>query len=305
MLKLPVPGWFKLVLATGTAVLVAVAALAVGRTVTAGPTAVAEALRAATAAQPPAPAGPPLTAALADAITLRDMTWVEVRAALQAGYTTVIVPTGGIEQNGPHMILGKHDDIVGVAARRIATAVGKALVAPVVSFVPEGDYDPPTGHMRFPGTVGVPEPVFVGMLEGIARSLKAGGFKTIVFIGDHGGSQPSQAAVADKLTREWANVGVRVAQVEAYYDDKAQIARLLSEGRTREAVGDHASVIDTSELLSVNARGVDLARYRKIASEPTGVVGDPSSASAERGASLLDMRIAAATAAIKALTAGR
>lgn len=305
MLKMLVPGRFKFVFATGAAVLVAVAALAVGRAVSAGPTGVAEALRAATAVQPLISAGPPLTAALSDAITLKDMTWVEVRTALQAGYTSVIVPTGGIEQNGPHMILGKHDDIVGVAARRIATAVGKTLVAPVVSFVPEGDYDPPTGHMRFPGTIGVPEPVFAGMLEGIARSLKAGGFKTIVFIGDHGGSQSSQAAVADKLSREWANMGVRVVQVEAYYNDKAQIARLLAEGRTREAIGDHASVIDTSELLSVNARGVDLARYRKVASEPTGVVGDPSIASAERGASLLDMRIAAATTAIKALTVGR
>ena len=54
----------------------------------------------------------PLTAPLPNTINIADMTWVEVRSALEQGYTTVIVPSGGIEQNGPHMIIGKHDHIV-------------------------------------------------------------------------------------------------------------------------------------------------------------------------------------------------
>ncbi len=243
----------------------------------------------------------PLTAPLPTGVELRDMTWVEVRTAVTSGHTTVIVPTGGIEQNGPHMILGKHDDIVREAARRIAKSVGQTLVAPVVSFVPQGDYDPPTGHLRFPGTIGVPEPVFDALLDGVARSLKAGGFKTIVFIGDHGASQAVQKAVADRLNAAWAKDGVRVAHIDSYYDDKAQITRLLAEGQTLSAIGLHAGVIDTSELLSVNAKGVDLGRYRRLSLEPTGVSGDPTTATADRGASLLDMRIGAATAQIKAL----
>lgn len=246
-----------------------------------------------------------LTAPLPSTVSLRDMTWVEVRTALEAGYTTVIVPTGGIEQNGPHMILGKHDDIVTSAAGAIARNVGRTLVAPVVSFVPQGDYDPPTGHLRFPGTIGVPESVFGGTLEGIARSLKTGGFKTIIFIGDHGTSQPVQQAVAEKLSREWASASVRVASIGAYYDDKAQVKRLLSEGQTEAEIGQHASIIDTSELESVNPKGVDLSRYRKavLGLEPTGASGDPTSASPERGRTLLAMRIEAATAAIRALVA--
>lgn len=243
-----------------------------------------------------------LTAPLPTTVDLKDMTWVEVRSAIQAGYTTVIVPTGGIEQNGPHMILGKHDYIVGQAATTIARNAGRTLVAPVVSYVPQGAYDPPTGHLRFPGTIGVPEPVFEGVLEGIAKSLKAGGFKTILFIGDHGGSQPVQKAVGERLSKAWAAAGVRVASIDAYYDDKAQIKRLLSEGQSLEAIGQHASVIDTSELLAVQPKGVDLTRYRKVSMglEATGVSGDPSSATPERGAGLLAMRVEAATAAIKA-----
>ena len=246
-----------------------------------------------------------LTAPLPNVVELKDMTWVEVRSALQAGYTTVIVPTGGIEQNGPHMILGKHDYIVSQAASAIARNVGRTLVAPVISYVPQGDYDPPTGHLRFPGTLGVSESVFAGILEGIAKSLKAGGFKTILFIGDHGGSQPAQRAVGERLTKAWASAGVRVASIDAYYDDKAQIQRLLAEGQSLDAIGQHASIIDTSELLSVQPKGVDLTRYRKISmgGESTGISGDPSSASTERGTSLLAMRVEAATAAIKTFVA--
>ena len=57
-----------------------------------------------------------------DTVFLEKMTWEEVGSALAAGKTTVIVPTGGTEQNGPHMALGKHQAIVGHAAGAIARA---------------------------------------------------------------------------------------------------------------------------------------------------------------------------------------
>src|SRR5689334_3960840 len=207
----------------------------------------------------------PLTAPLPTTVEIADMTWVEVQAALAQGYTTVIVPTGGIEQNGPHMILGKHDYIVRRAAETIAAELGHALVAPVVSYVPEGSYDPPSGHMRFPGTIGVPEAAYGAVIEGIARSLKAGGFKTICFIADHGGSQQPQADIAKKLNAEWEKEGVRVVHVDGYYSDAAQIALLERQGESRSAIGEHASIIDTSELMAVHPEGVDLARLGGLA----------------------------------------
>ena len=244
----------------------------------------------------------PLTAPLPNTIQIADMTWVEVRAALDKGFTTVIVPSGGIEQNGPHMILGKHDYIVKHAAERIAGELGKTLVAPVISYVPEGAYDPPTGHMRFPGTIGVPEQVYAGVVEGVARSLKAGGFRTIVFIADHGGSLAPQAETIARLNAEWAGKGVRVIHGDTYYSDAAQIEHLTRQGETRTAIGQHASIIDTSELMAVNPRGVDLGRLpgRRLSLQATGIVGDPSRASAERGKELLEMRIHAAVQQIRA-----
>ncbi|MGH9387988.1 MAG: creatininase family protein, partial [Vicinamibacteria bacterium] len=91
-------------------------------------------------------------AAPPDTVFLEELTWTEVRDFLAAGKTTVIVASAGNEQNGPHMVLGKHEYIVRHAAERIARELGNALVAPIVTYVPEGAVDPPSGHMRYPGT---------------------------------------------------------------------------------------------------------------------------------------------------------
>jgi creatinine amidohydrolase/Fe(II)-dependent formamide hydrolase-like protein len=245
----------------------------------------------------------PLTAPLPGTVKIAEMTWVEVRSAIDAGYTRVIVPSGGIEQNGPHMILGKHDHIVAWTAERIATELGRTLVTPVVSYVPEGSYVPPSGHMRFPGTLGVTDEVFAGVLEGIARSLKAGGFKTICFIADHGGSMRPQADVATRLSREWAAEGIKVISVDDYYQAAGdqQNKLLEAQGETLSTIGQHAGITDTSELMAIHPAGVDVTRLDKLPfkAERTGFDGDPRRASAERGKALLDLKVKAAVRQIR------
>lgn len=236
----------------------------------------------------------------AEVVEMKDMTWPEVRGAIERGATTAIVPSGGIEQNGPHMVLAKHDYIVHAAANRIAAALGNALVAPVISYVPEGDYTPPTGNMLYPGTLGVPEPVFAAVLEGIARSLKNTGFKTIALIGDHGGQQAAQAQVAAKLNREWAGQ-VKVINVSGYYVDDAQNNFLKGKGETEATIGSHAGLIDTAELMSVHPEGVDLSKFKSYArKEAPGHSGEPARATPELGKALLDIRTDQAIKQIKA-----
>src|SRR5271169_2991918 len=89
----------------------------------------------------------------ADTVFLEELTWTELRDDIRAGMTTIIVPIGGTEQNGSHMALGKHNVRVRVLSERIARTLGDALVAPVIAYVWEGSYSPPTGHMDFPGTI--------------------------------------------------------------------------------------------------------------------------------------------------------
>lgn len=246
----------------------------------------------------------PLTAPLAETVQIADLTWVELRSLVRHGYTTAIVPSGGLEQNGVHLTIGKHDHIVAYTAARIATALGGTLVTPVVSFVPQGDYANPTGNLRFPGTIGVPEAVFAGTLEGIARSLKLAGFKTICLIADHSESLPSQKAVAGRLAHEWAEDGVKVISVDGYNADPAQLAWLKSQGETDASIGQHGGIQDTAELMASHPASVKMERWanRPYLPEATGSDGDPARATPEMGVRLLDLKIEAALREIRAAT---
>jgi creatinine amidohydrolase len=150
-------------------------------------------------------------------VWLEEMTWMDVRDAMKAGKTTVVIATGGIEPNGPWLALGKHNYVLHANCEAIARKLGNALCAPIIKLVPEGDIDPPNSHMRTPGTLSMREDTFRAVLEDTARSLKTHGFKQIFFIGDSGGNQEGQRAVAEKLNAEW-NANPLVAHIQQYYD---------------------------------------------------------------------------------------
>ncbi|MCY1170531.1 creatininase [compost metagenome] len=226
-------------------------------------------------------------------VYLDDLTWTETRDALRVGATTIIVPVGGTEQSGPHMALGKHNVRVHVLAGQIAGKLGNALVAPVVAYVPEGRISPPSGHMRFAGSISIPDDAFVAVLVGAGRSLKQHGFLDIVFIGDHGGYQGLLKEAAQRLNREWATSKTRAHYISAYYraadEDFAQAlrARGLSSGQ----IGTHAGLADTSLMMAIDPSRVRVEQLGKSpSSEPSsGVSGDPKGSSAALGRIGVDM----------------
>jgi len=241
-------------------------------------------------------------------VFLEDLTWPEVRAATQSGRTTIIVPIGGTEQNGPHMTLGKHNVRARFFARKIAEELGNALVAPVMAYVPEGSANPPTAHMRFPGTITIPEDAFEKMLESTARGFRLHGFKDIVFLGDHGGYRKSLARVAERLDHEWAGTSVRVHAIGAYYDAQTSgfAALLKRKGYTDAQIGTHAGLADTSLSLAVDpslVRTDRLGAATKGAAD--GVHGDPRRASAELGREGVDLVVSRTVEAIRKATARR
>src|SRR5262245_16243218 len=224
---------------------------------------------------------------LPDSVFLEDLTWMEVRDAIGAGKTTVIIPTGGTEQNGPHMALGKHNYLVRYKAGEIARHLGNALVAPVVAYVPEGDINPPTGHMRFAGTITTPQDVFAKVLEYAARSFKQHGFLDIALIGDSGGNQAGQQLVAEMLNKEWF-----AANVRAYYPGRGD-DWVMSQGVSAADVGSHAGTHDTSSLMYLNP---SMLRFDKMgpgkAGDGQGHVGNPAKATALFGKQIVEMQIA-------------
>jgi creatinine amidohydrolase len=234
-------------------------------------------------------------------VFLEDLTWTEVRDALAAGTTTVIIPTGGTEQNGPHMVLGKHNFLVRYKAGEVARRLGNALVAPVMAYVPEGNVDPPTGHMRFPGTITTPPEVFQQVLEFAARSFRQHGFIDIALMGDSGGNQASQAVVAERLNREWADTPVRVHHLTDYYPGPGD-AWLVTQGEREEDVGSHAGMHDTTALMFLNPAMLRLDELAPHTSgDGSGVVGNPARSTAAYGEQILEMQIDAAVRQIRAL----
>jgi creatinine amidohydrolase/Fe(II)-dependent formamide hydrolase-like protein len=220
-----------------------------------------------------------------DTVFLEDLTWTELRDQIQSGKTTIIVPIGGTEQNGPAMALGKHNERVRFLSEKIARSLKSALVAPVIAYVPEGNINPPTQHMRFPGTLTVPDATFESVLEFAARSFKAHGFRDIVFLGDHGGYQKDDQLVADKLNREWATSPVRVHAVGEYYQatQGTYVQELKRLGYSDSEIGTHAALADTSLMLAVDPRLVRIDKLRSKFGSADGVYGDPRRSSAELG----------------------
>lgn len=251
-----------------------------------------------------------LQAHAANSVYIEDMTWMEVRDRMNAGASTVIIPAGGIEQNGPHMVIGKHNTIVRFTGGEIAKRLGNALVAPVIAYVPEGRIEPPEGHMQFPGTVSVSPEAFSMVLEDAARSMKQHGFRVIVFIGDHGGTQEMQKNVAAKLNSQWQSSGVRVIHASDYYStENGQDKWVQSVGIKVTNPSAHAGFADTSELMAIDAPGVyndKLGARAERDFRTTGAMGDSTKASAVHGRRLLSLKIEAAVAQIQnAIARGR
>jgi creatinine amidohydrolase/Fe(II)-dependent formamide hydrolase-like protein len=247
----------------------------------------------------PAPAQQPAS------VFIEELTWTEVRDLIKAGKTTVIFPTGGTEQNGPHMAMGKHNFIIKHTAEQIARRLGNALVAPVLAYVPEGETDPPSGMVaQFPGTITLPAEYFMKVCEYAAKSFRLSGFKDIVFIGDNGANQDSMKSVADRLNKEWAGSGVRIHFVGEYYTSGGAGFRewLKTQGEKDEDIGSHATIGDTSQLLVLHP---NLIRTDRLANkggfEGSGVTGNPSKASVAYGRKALEMKIDSAVNKIKEL----
>ena len=197
-------------------------------------------------------------------VWLEEMTWMDVRDALKAGKTSVIIATGGFEPNGPWLALGKHNYVLQANCEAIARKMGNALCAPVVKFVPEGNIDPPSGHMTSPGTITMRENTFRAMLTDMVASLKTHGFKQIFLIGDSGGNQAGQRYVADSLTAIWKGDPI-VAHIQEYYDYAGVAKYMESQGMVdTEAENLHDDPVITLNMFITDPKSVRYDERVKI-----------------------------------------
>ncbi|NNK62369.1 MAG: creatininase family protein [Gemmatimonadetes bacterium] len=240
-----------------------------------------------------------------NSVWIEELTWMEVRDALREGKTTAIVSTGGIEQNGPYLATGKHNYVLDLACEGIARALGDALCAPIIKLVPEGAHDPPSGHMRYPGTLSLRPETFEAVLTDVGRSLAAHGFEHIVFIGDSGGNQRSMAAVAESLDAEWVDVRAhyvpefyRYAEVFEFMDSELGIVEPTNDGL-------HDDFVITSIMMGLDPETVRFDQ--RVAAGKASINGlslEPLERTVEIGRKLLQFRVDRTVEAIRAAREG-
>ena len=242
-----------------------------------------------------------------NSVFIEELTTQEVSAALKAGKKTVLIPIGGTEQNGPHMAIGKHNVRAKALAGKIALSLGNALVAPVLSYTPEGNIDPPTEHMGFAGTISISEDTFKNILIGTARSFKKHGFTDLVLLGDSGNYQKALAAVAAQFNREAAKTNVRVHYIADYYrsTQTTYLDALRAKGLSSTEIGTHAGSADTSLLMAIDPSMVRPERFADAARDgwASGTLGDPRASSTANGQLGVDAVVKISVDAIKKATA--
>jgi creatinine amidohydrolase/Fe(II)-dependent formamide hydrolase-like protein len=259
------------------------------------------------AAQRPADAPATMPAAKPpDTVLIEELTWAEVRDLVAAGTTNVIIGTAGTEQKGPHMADGEHKFIMEYAADKVARGMGKTLVAPVITYVPEGSWDPPSGHMRYPGTITLPEDRFVELLVNAGRSLKASGFKNIYFLGESGGNRSGMRTAATRLNELWKGAATAHWVDDYYTKSHADQNKWITANMKipEDQIGGHANLLDTSELLFVAAKHVRRDRLTGNDYPNNGVSGDPAKSTPEIGKVFLQIKIDNALAQIKRMAGG-
>jgi creatinine amidohydrolase/Fe(II)-dependent formamide hydrolase-like protein len=237
----------------------------------------------------------------ADTVFIEELTWAEARDLVAGGTTSVIVGTAGTEQKGPHMADGEHKFVMEYAADKIARAMGRTLVAPVVTYVPEGGWDPPTGHMRYPGTITLPEDRFIELLMLAGRSLKSGGFRQIYFLGESGGNRNGMRDAAARLNELWKGEATAYWVDDYYTKSHADQNRWITATMKipEDQIGGHANLLDTSELLFVAPRHVRRDRLTGNQYPGNGVSGDPARSSPEIGKTFVQIKIDNALAQIR------
>jgi creatinine amidohydrolase/Fe(II)-dependent formamide hydrolase-like protein len=235
-----------------------------------------------------------------DSVFLEDLTWLEIRDAMRAGKRNVIVATGGIEMNGPYLVLGKHNIILRGLSEVIARKLGNALVAPIIAFVPEGNIDPPSGHMRYPGSISLTAPTYKALLVDVASSLKAHGFENVILIGDSGGNQAGMKEVASELGQKWAGSKTRIHFVPEFYDYPGMQQWIKSQGIAEVDEGHHDEYGISTMMMAMDPQSVRIKqRIAKGKASINGVPLAPAEKAIAFGKRVFEWRAEQTVAAIR------
>ena len=222
-----------------------------------------------------------------DTVWIEEMTSLEIRDSLKAGKTTALILAGGMEENGPYLSMAKHNNVMRAMGESIARRLGNALCAPILTMEP-GNPEKSSS----PGSVVISEATYEGMLTDMANSLRAQGFKDIIYLGDHGGDQRGINIVSKALNEKWKGSGITTYYVADFYD-YAAVEKFEQDvlGIHEKLEGFHDDYYISSIIMTVDLNGVRLPERRKAGKTTiNGVDLDPAAKTIENGKKIVDFR---------------
>ncbi len=231
-----------------------------------------------------------------DSVWIEDLTMLEVRDLIKGGKTTALILTGGIEENGPYLTTGKHNNVLKATGESIARALGNALAAPIVTLEPGNPLRP---NMS-PGTIVLSQATFRAVLTDMANSLRGQGFKDIVMVGDSGGNLNGMKDAAAALNAEWKGQGV-VHFIPEYYNyaDVEQFEEKVL-GIHEKLEGYHDDYYISAIIATVSTDAIRMPERVKAGKFAiNGVPLAPIARTIENGKKMIAFRTEATVAAIK------
>jgi len=246
-------------------------------------------------------------------VWLANYTWPEVEKLLEQGCHTLLLMLGATEQHGPHLPLATDTIVAEALALDIATRLGKTLVAPII---PLGTSDE---HKEFCGTLSLSKATLAGLIYDVGFSAARHGFKRLLVLSSHGGNYDAIRQGVTLLRQSIANLEVIALT------DLAQAMQLVVNKKPADlpeaVMGLHAGERETSQMLYLRPDLVQMERAEvgyvgdmhtimprlmQVGLQPitaNGVLGDPTMATAARGAVYLEQLALALVATINAFGA--
>jgi creatinine amidohydrolase len=230
------------------------------------------------------------------------LSWPEMNEAIAAG-KLVILPTGSTEQHGPHLPL----DVDVFLCESVCLEVGRRA-ADRVLVLPPVAYGLNLHHIDFPGTIHIEPDVFIAFCLNITKSVAYHGFQKILLVNGHGSNTPLVDLVARKTVLETHSLcfatgyyqflleafePIRETKVMAHADEfETSLYLHLAPERVRmdRAVEDNdhrGQFVSSDSTSNYPVRFNDYwGRWTK-----TGVHGDPTKATAEKGKVLFEAAV--------------
>lgn len=231
-----------------------------------------------------------------DSVWIEDLTMMEVRDLIKGGKTTALILTGGIEENGPYLTTGKHNNVLKATGESIARSLGNALVAPIVTLEPGN----PTRPNMSPGTIVLSQATFRAVLSDMANSLRGQGFTDVVMLGDSGGNLKGMQEAAAALNAEWKSQGV-VHFIPEYYN-YADVEKFEEEtlGIHEKLEGFHDDYYISAIISTVSTDAIRMKERQKAGKFViNGVSLAPIEKTIENGRKMVAFRTEVTVAAIR------